>query len=744
MSITTVRVPSDLAQLIVESSPAAYVVVDAEGSIVFCNARTEKFFGYSREELIGQPMEMLIPERLHHKHREYRHAFTLAPKARAMGVGRDLYALRKDGSQFPVEVGLHQVMIQGAPLIVATVVDISERRLVQEELRAFTDSLEHEVVKTSKELEVLRTREAEFGRILERSLNEIYIFDAETLKFVHVNKGARENTGYTKEELANLTPLDLKPKFTASTLARFIEPLRTGEAEKLQFTTVHRRKDGSLYPVEVHLHLSAFESSPAFVAVTLDITERKRTEDELRESEEQLKMAQRVANMGFWTWDIAKNQAYRSEELYSIFGVRRQDFKPTYEGFLEWVHPDDRDFVRAQVDATARGGSHSMDYRIVRPSGEIRYIHEDGEVTGCVNDTPVQMLGTVVDITERKRTEEELRRSEANYRELFEHATYGIYRSSPEGRFLAVNPALVKMLGYESEDELLGVEMSSDLYATAGTRFELIERLGAAERIDGVEVEWRCKDGGLITVRLTGRPVRNEAGDLECFEMIVDDVTEQHRLEARLRQAQKMEAVGQLTGGIAHDFNNLLTVIMANLELAATALPREPAELWASFEDAQSAAQRGSTLVKKLLGFSRRERLKRQPVDLAALIGELLTMLRRVVPESIDISFQVQESVGNVLADSGAVEQMVLNLVTNARDAMPDGGELTIEVKRRRLDTTYVAVHPWVRPGEYISISVTDTGVGMDEATKERVFEPFFTTKAVGTGTGLGMGPRLQ
>lgn len=299
MSITTVRVPSDLAQLIVESSPAAYVVVNAEGSIVFCNARTENFFGYSRDELIGQPIEMLIPEKFRDKYREYRRAFALAPEAMVMGIGRDLYALRKDGSQFLAEVGLHQVMIEDGPLIVATVVDISERRQVEEELRVFTDSLEHEVVKTSQELEVLRTREAAFGRILDNSLNEIYIFDAETLKFIHVNKGARENTGYTKEELANLTPLDLKPKFTASTLARFIEPLRTGEKEKLELTTVHRRKDGSLYPVEVHLQLSAFESSPAFVAVTLDVTESKRAVRELRESEEQLRMAQRVASLGF-------------------------------------------------------------------------------------------------------------------------------------------------------------------------------------------------------------------------------------------------------------------------------------------------------------------------------------------------------------------------------------------------------------------------------------------------------------
>ncbi len=329
---------------------------------------------------------------------------------------------------------------------------------------------------------------------------------------------------------------------------------------------------------------------------------------------------------------------------------------------------------------------------------------------------------------ERAHTvEEALRRSETDYRALVEHATYGIYRSSLDDRFLSVNPALVEMLGYESKAELLTVK-PSELY-----------RDKHAQRIEEVEVRWKRKDGTPITVRLSGCPVRNHNRELECFEMIAEEVTEQQRIEAQLRQAQKMEAIGQLTGGIAHDFNNILTVIMSNTELATKSLPEEAEEARADLEEARAAGERGSAMIRKLLGFSRTEKLSFQPVDLGRLVTNTTRVLQRVLPESIEIQISVAESIGAVRADPGALEQILLNLATNARDAMPDGGTLHVECRRERLDAGYHATHPWVIPGEYGCIVVSDTGVGMDEETQRRVFEPFYTTKPAGEGTGLGM-----
>jgi PAS domain S-box-containing protein len=337
------------------------------------------------------------------------------------------------------------------------------------------------------------------------------------------------------------------------------------------------------------------------------------------------------------------------------------------------------------------------------------------------------------------RTEDTRVVADETYRSLTDGALYGIYRSSVDGRFLTVNPALVETLGYQSQAELLGVDMARDVYARPEERRHLIDSYENKVRIEGQEVEWRRKDGSQITVRLSGRPVRNRAGQVECFEMMVEDVTERRTLEAQLRQSQKMEAVGQLTGGIAHDFNNILTIILANADLLEVDLPRGRPDLRAVLNETKTAAHRGAALIKKLLGFSRRSKLEMKSVDLAKLVGDMSGMLRRVLPENVDVELVADSPIENAQADPGAVEQILLNLATNGRDAMPDGGRLTIEVRPDWLDEGYHAHHPWVEPGKYVSITVSDTGKGMDEATRERIFEPFYTTKPPGQGTGLGL-----
>ncbi len=343
------------------------------------------------------------------------------------------------------------------------------------------------------------------------------------------------------------------------------------------------------------------------------------------------------------------------------------------------------------------------------------------------------------DITERKRAEDALRRSEANYRGLVEHANYGIYRSSPEGRFVSVNPALVEMLGYDTEADLLALDMERDVYAHPEERPRLVRQYQERGRIEGLELEWKRKDGSTMTVRVSGRPMHDPYGGLDGFEMIVEDVSERRTLEAQLRQAQKMEAIGQLTGGIAHDFNNLLSVIMLNAQLVAGALKAEQGDLVPEVQDIQEAARKAATMTKQLLGFSRHADLTLLPTDLARVVSNLSSMMRRVLPENIRIRIAADETVPAVRADAGAVEQMLLNLATNARDAMPEGGALRVGAERCEVGEDTHASEPWVKPGSYVRISVEDSGTGMDEDTKARIFEPFFTTKAPGVGTGLGM-----
>ncbi len=356
---------------------------------------------------------------------------------------------------------------------------------------------------------------------------------------------------------------------------------------------------------------------------------------------------------------------------------------------------------------------------------------EDGAIIG--------FLAIQHDITKRKDIERALRRSEASYRQLIEHATYGIYRSTPDGKFEAVNPALVAMLGYDSEEELLTLDMGRDLYADPNERERMVKRYEGQERLDGIEVEWKRKDGGLATIRLSGRSILDSNGTVQFYEMLAEDVTERRALEQQLRHAQKMEAVGQLTAGIAHDFNNILTTIMANAELALTAVPPEDAQLRSDILEVKDASQHGADMIRKLMAFGRRERLDLEPLDLGAAVTETSHTLRRVLPENIDIDVVVQEEAGLVEADDGALEQVLLNLASNARDAMPNGGKLSLKVGEFVIDQDYRRTHGFGKPGRYVLLSVGDTGTGMDARTRARVFEPFFTTKPLGRGTGLGL-----
>jgi PAS domain S-box-containing protein len=358
----------------------------------------------------------------------------------------------------------------------------------------------------------------------------------------------------------------------------------------------------------------------------------------------------------------------------------------------------------------------------------------------AVNGAVVGTVGLALDVTDRRHAEVALATSEAHYRALVDEAPLGIFRTSAEGRFLSVNPALVAMLGYRSAAELLGLDLAADVYVDPDLRSRLTSHYAHAERVSGVDVEWRRKDGSAITVRLAGRPVRRADGSIECWEMIAEDVTGRRQLEGQLRQAQKMEAVGRLTGGLAHDFNNILTTILTNAELVAAALPPAVPEVHADLGEIVEAARRGGDLVKKLLGFSRRERLEILPTNLPQVTAELLAARRDVVPGHVQVAMApAPADLPPVLADTDALEHILVNLVANARDAMPRGGTISLGFERARLDETYRAAHGWGTPGNYVALVVRDTGAGMDEATRSRAFEPFFTTKPPGSGSGLGL-----
>lgn len=334
-----------------------------------------------------------------------------------------------------------------------------------------------------------------------------------------------------------------------------------------------------------------------------------------------------------------------------------------------------------------------------------------------------------------RAAQEGLLRSESNFRSLVTNAPYGICRCDAQGTLLDANPALVSMLGYGNATELAGRHVGT-LYADTQQWFQLADYFRAFKEFNGVLAEWLRKDGSPLAVRISGRTIQDKE-NTASYELFTEDVTEHRILEQQLRQSQKMEAIGRLAGGVAHDFNNLLMVISGYSEFLLERLGPDP-KVRVPAQEIANASQRATSLTRQLLAFSRKQMLAPKILDLNEVVTENLKMLTRMIGEDIELVMIPGENIGAVKADPGQIEQVIMNLAVNARDAMPKGGKLTIETSNVTLDETYARFHPPLQPGEYVMLAISDTGSGMDTETQSRIFEPFFTTKGM-KGTGLGL-----
>jgi two-component system cell cycle sensor histidine kinase/response regulator CckA len=365
-------------------------------------------------------------------------------------------------------------------------------------------------------------------------------------------------------------------------------------------------------------------------------------------------------------------------------------------------------------------------------ASNVRFGEREKEILTFVS----QQLASAI---EHKRNEEALRRSEARYRSLVQSAVYGIYRSSLEGRFFDVNPALIAMLGYDSAEEVLSLDPKSDVFLDPSEQSRVMGEFQRGGRLDNVEVRWKRKEGSAITVRLSGRVVNSPEETAEVVEIIAEDITERRVLENQFRQAQKMEAVGRLAGGVAHDFNNLLMVISGYAEVLLEHT-RKGNPLYPKIEAIHQATDRATTLTRQLLAFSRKQLLELKVVDLNVIVVDMERLLRPLIGENIELHTQLAPDLGRTRADAGQIEQVIMNLVVNSKDAMPNGGKIIIESANAKLNYEDLRrEYTYIQPGLYAALSVTDNGEGMDKETQMRIFEPFFTTKEKGKGTGLGL-----
>ncbi len=643
------------------------------------------------------------------------HARLMESYETAPGTPIECAFVKRDGS--PVIVQAHAMVNDAEGYLDVVAIDITSQKRAE---RALVES------------------EKRLSSLLENSPSAICMHDVSG-RFRMVNTRFCEWFGMTAEDVIGKTTHEAASlEFGERCLRMHNEVLTTGETREEEFELPFA--DGTLHSVIVtKFPVSGPDGMTVGVgAIKTDNTERKRAEEAIRISQQRLQRTVTLASVGYFVWDIVEDKCIDcSEEYARLHGMTVAEYmeqSATLERDILHVHPDDRESYQALYEASRDGRiPFNMEYRMLSSSGETRYIREVEEHVEFVDGRAARAEGMIQDITDLKRAEEDLRRSEENLRNVVDQAGDALFIIEPtNGRFLDVNTQACTSLGY-SRDELLTLSVAEiDIDYIAKNLRAPTARLVPGEVV-AIEGTHQRKDGSVfpVEIRVSAMHMQGQRRTLA----LARDITERRRAEERLRQAQKMEAVGQLTGGVAHDFNNILAVIRGNGQLLADIDGLDSPFLKAIL----SATDRGADLTHRLLAFSRRQALQPRATDIARLTEGMRELLCRTLGAMIEIEIRADDALWPAMADPGQVESAVLNLALNARDAMPRGGRLTIECANARLDEASAAEAPDAPAGDYVMLAVSDEGDGMSAEVQAHAFEPFFTTKGVGKGTGLGL-----
>ena len=471
----------------------------------------------------------------------------------------------------------------------------------------------------------------------------------------------------------------------------------------------------------------------------VDVTEHKKAEETLRQSEEHLLRAESLAHMGHWRFSLDDEVLDLSPELCRLFGYDPATYRPTVEESISRYHPDDQDEVKRLVGASIETGQgFEFGVRMIRTDGAVRDVYAKGECEFGEDGNVIALFGVFQDITEDKQAEKALRESEEKYRRIINTTSEGYWLSDPDFKTLEVNDAICEILGY-SRDEMLG-KTAFD-FADEENRTIIAKQAATREEVDHriFEMTFKAKDGRDVRMHVNATSIRDTAGKLIGSFAFLTDMTESKRIEQQLIQTQKMEAVGVLAGGVAHDFNNIVTGIMGHCFLALNKVPEGHAAR-GSLEQIEGAGKRATNLVQQLLAFSRRRKADRQLVNLHDVVGEVIDLIRASVPSTIRIGTSFDGLPGSISADSTQLHQVLMNLCSNSADAIGgDTGIIEVGVKTVDVGRNGDLSGQDLPAGKYVKLTVADNGSGMDKGTEERMFDPFFTTKTVGKGTGLGL-----
>ena len=693
-----------------ENANDGVCLVDLNGNLMKVNSRMSEIFGYSREELEGITVNDIA----------YPEDQDVSPEfiRRSMSgeIENSIFEKRyfhKQGRLIWGQVSSSIVRdAEGNPLyFISHVQDITRRKQAEEGLRESDER---------------------YKALFDRSLDCVYIHDLEG-NFLDGNPAALDLLGYTKEDISSLNFGSLLPQDQLLNALQAVKDIEEKGYQKNLIEYKVRRKDGEYVIVESTGSLLYRDNKPyAIQGIARDITERKQAEEALRLSEDKYRNIFNNAQVGLFQTRISDGKVLECNDRFArIYGYDNRE--KCIEEFVvadHYVDPGTRERMLALLDEN--GAISNFEARFFRVDDSIVWVRFTARIypeKGCLE-------GICIDITEEKKAEAALRESEEKYRLLVETANDAIFIAQDEVVKFP-NPKTIELSGYSS-DELNRIPFKNLIHDE--DRKMVLERYQRRLRGERPPSTYSFrivnKSGEEIWVQLNAALITWEGRPATIN--LLRDITEFKRLELKLQQAQKMEAVGTLAGGIAHDFNNLLQAINGYTQiLLMNRKENDPGHR--ELKAIEDAVERAAQLVLQLLTFSRKVETKRRPIDINHEIKEVRNLLQRTIPRMIDIELHLAEDLRAVNADSGQLQQILMNLGTNARDAMPEGGRLVIETENITLDGEDSWTNLEVNPGEYVLLTVSDTGQGIDKETVENIFDPFFTTKEIGKGTGLGL-----
>ena len=467
-----------------------------------------------------------------------------------------------------------------------------------------------------------------------------------------------------------------------------------------------------------------------------------------RTSDALLRRALEIAHLGWWQTDLSsltdfsQNLTSWSDEVFRIFGHEPRAFNPTTDRFFAQVPAEDHAAIKAALEtAFTEGSEYQIEHRIVLPDGSVRIVDDRASVERNEAGEPVRMLGTILDITDRRRIEDVLKGSDAGSRllsQLVEHSHDAILSTTLDGVITTWNPAAEQVFGCKAS-EIVG--RRATVLAPPGRESEVDDHLDLAKRgtTRGSHETVRVRrDGTAVDVEISVSPIIESDGTVIGVSAIIRDITQQKRMASQLQHAQRLESVGRLAGGVAHDFNNLLMAITGYAELVLMDLPKDSP----SRDDVRSllgSAERGARLTRQLLAFGRRQVLHPVALDLNSVLRDMEGILRPLTTADVLLHLRLSTQAAHVVADRAQLEQVIVNLVVNGCDAMPHGGTIHIDTAVVDIGAAGAAPHPSIEPGRYVKLAIRDTGIGMDADVQSRLFEPFFSTKARGGNSGMGL-----